>query len=162
MLLQGWSPQFWKCGYSSISLSLLASYRHLLCSLHPEQHVTLRLISWRPKSRNCVLHSQNGFVYGLARCAAWYYGKYVLKQCPWGEWQPECTMGCCGFKQRSIWLGVEIRAYCVHLRKQSYNGLLRLLTSNKQCSLCKHDILKSWSLRHVCLLSYVFLLTHFM
>lgn len=51
-------------------------------------------------------------------------------------------MGYCGFKQRSIWLGVEIRAYCVPLSKQSYNGLLRLLTSNKQYFLCKHDILK--------------------
>lgn len=135
---------------------------HLLRSLDPQQE-KLGLINRRLKSQNnCALDSQNGFGLGLAGGAIWHYGKYVPKQCPWGEWQPECVMGYCGFKQRSVWLGVEIRAYCVPLSKQSYNGLLRLLTSNKQCSLCKHDILKPWSPRHVCLLSYVFLSTHFM
>lgn len=88
--------------------------RHLLCSLDSEQQkrVTSRLINRRPKSQNnCALDSQNGF--GLAWGATLYYGKYVLKQCPRGEWQAECVMGYRGFKQRSVWLGAEITAYCV-------------------------------------------------
>lgn len=124
--------------FQCLAVTLSISEHSTSCALliQSYRNVTSRLINWSPESQNnCALDTQNGFVFDLAWGETSYYGKYVPKQCLWSEWQHECVMGYCGFKQRSVWLELKLELIVYHWENKAIMGYWDwwLLTNNAVC-----------------------------